>query len=103
MLLGLLDEVTKIRCDPTRVYLTGLSMGGYGSWNLALTHPEKFAAVVPICGGSELIKALLANGEKGQALRAWGSGPSMAEKTPWCLQTSRSGWSIFSRGSVCRR
>src|SRR5215469_1209454 len=37
--------------DPKRTYLTGVSMGGYGSWYLASTHPGKFAAVVPICGG----------------------------------------------------
>jgi len=39
--------------DPARVYLTGLSMGGYGSWELAMRHPEWFAAVVPICGGGD--------------------------------------------------
>jgi predicted peptidase len=37
--------------DPDRVYLTGLSMGGYGTWSLAAAHPERFAAIVPICGG----------------------------------------------------
>ncbi len=37
--------------DSSRVYLTGLSMGGYGSWALASTYPEHFAAVIPICGG----------------------------------------------------
>lgn len=37
--------------DPRRTYLTGLSMGGYGTWHLALAHPEKFAAIVPVCGG----------------------------------------------------
>lgn len=36
--------------DPNRIYLTGLSMGGWGTWNLAYAHPELFAAVVPICG-----------------------------------------------------
>lgn len=36
--------------DPTRVYLTGMSMGGNGSWYLAYRHPERFAAVVPVCG-----------------------------------------------------
>jgi predicted peptidase len=51
-LLALLDEVQeKYRVDTNRVYLTGLSMGGFGTWNLALTYPERFAAVVPICGG----------------------------------------------------
>ena len=73
VLLGLLEEVTrKYAVDTTRVYLTGLSMGGYGTWSLGLTHPEKFAAIVPICGGGELIKVLLANGEKGQALKSLG-------------------------------
>jgi predicted peptidase len=37
--------------DPKRTYLTGLSMGGYGSWALAVKYPNKFAAIVPICGG----------------------------------------------------
>lgn len=37
--------------DPARVYLTGLSMGGYGAWHLAMTYPRRFAALVPICGG----------------------------------------------------
>ena len=36
--------------DGSRTYLTGLSMGGYGSWALAAKHPSRFAAVVPICG-----------------------------------------------------
>ena len=39
--------------DPQRVYLTGLSMGGYGSWDLACRHPETFAALAPICGGGD--------------------------------------------------
>ena len=37
--------------DKTRIYLTGNSMGGYGTWALAMSHPELFAAIVPICGG----------------------------------------------------
>lgn len=36
--------------DPDRVYLTGLSMGGHGCWNLAYLYSERFAALVPICG-----------------------------------------------------
>lgn len=39
--------------DPQRVYLTGLSMGGFGTWDLAARHPERFAAIVPICGGGD--------------------------------------------------
>jgi len=37
--------------DPDRTYLTGLSMGGYGTWYLAGKYPGKFAAIAPICGG----------------------------------------------------
>ena len=36
--------------DPDRVYLTGLSMGGYGTWSLAVDHPGMWAAIVPVCG-----------------------------------------------------
>ncbi|MEO6594240.1 MAG: hypothetical protein ABIP94_05760 [Planctomycetota bacterium] len=39
--------------DPARVYLTGLSMGGYGTWDLAMRRPHWFAAAVPICGGGD--------------------------------------------------
>ena len=39
--------------DKDRVYLTGLSMGGYGSWELAMRRPKLFAALAPICGGAD--------------------------------------------------
>jgi predicted esterase len=45
------------RVDPDRVYLTGLSMGGFGTWALATKHPEEFAAIIPICGGGDSSKA----------------------------------------------
>ncbi len=52
VLMGLLDEIVKkYNVDEERVYLTGLSMGGYGTWTLGCAHPERFAAIVPICGG----------------------------------------------------
>lgn len=41
----------RYRIDPRRVYLTGLSMGGFGTWHYALAHPTRFAALVPIAGG----------------------------------------------------
>src|SRR3989449_11710843 len=44
-------SLLEFRGDSTRVYLTGLSMGGYGTWQLALEHPSRFAALVPVCGG----------------------------------------------------
>jgi predicted peptidase len=37
--------------DPERVYLTGLSMGGFGTWSFGYKYPERFAALVPVCGG----------------------------------------------------
>lgn len=43
----------KYRVDRDRIYVTGLSMGGFGTWALAQRHPERYAAVVPICGGGE--------------------------------------------------
>jgi pimeloyl-ACP methyl ester carboxylesterase len=50
------DIKKKLRVDPDRVYLTGLSMGGYGTWALAMEHPEEFAAIAPICGGGDTAK-----------------------------------------------
>jgi predicted peptidase len=49
--LAILAEVRKnYKVDPSRIYLTGLSMGGGGTWSLAVAHPEIWAAIVPICG-----------------------------------------------------
>jgi predicted peptidase len=54
---ALLDKVmAAYAVDRHRIYLTGLSMGGYGVWSLAIAHPEKFAAVAPICGGGDPTK-----------------------------------------------
>jgi predicted peptidase len=50
-LMAMIDEVLdEYHADPDRVYLTGLSYGGYGSFTLAAAHPERWAAVAPICG-----------------------------------------------------
>lgn len=58
---SLIDELTSIiheissknPIDTTRIYLTGLSMGGFGCFGLAAEEPQLFAAVVPICGGGD--------------------------------------------------
>ncbi|MBD3266835.1 prolyl oligopeptidase family serine peptidase [bacterium] len=56
-LITLLDEIVgKYRIDENRIYLTGLSMGGFGTWRLALEHPNRFAAIAPICGGGQLFR-----------------------------------------------
>jgi predicted peptidase len=55
-LSALVDEIaTKHKVDQSRIYLTGLSMGGFGTWALAAYSPERFAAIIPICGGGDTI------------------------------------------------
>ena len=49
----ILKIIKNYRIDKTRVYVTGLSMGGYGTWALAARRPDLFAAAVPICGGGD--------------------------------------------------
>ncbi len=44
----------KYPIDKSRVYVTGVSMGGYGTWNLLAEAPEKIAAAAPICGGGNV-------------------------------------------------
>ena len=53
--LAILAEVQKeFKTDAKRTYLTGLSMGGFGTWSLAAAHPDKWAAIAPICGGGNV-------------------------------------------------
>ena len=75
-LLALDQSIAKFDGDPRRLYLTGISMGGYGVFQLALERPHMFAALVPICGGlqypprrraSDQIPAAGAVGEPDQA------------------------------------
>jgi predicted peptidase len=52
--LAMLAETQKnYKIDDKRLYLTGLSMGGFGTWSLAAAYPDKWAAIVPICGGGD--------------------------------------------------
>lgn len=54
-LSALLDDViARHKVDEDRIYVTGLSMGGFGTWRLAAYSPERFAAIAPICGGGEV-------------------------------------------------
>jgi predicted peptidase len=51
-----MDVIAEMRrdynIDPDRIYLTGHSMGGYGTWSVAMNHPEVFAALAPVSGGA---------------------------------------------------
>ncbi len=69
-LLALLDRVTReLSVDARRIYLTGMSMGGFGAWSLVAEAPERFAAVAPVCGGGSTIGLLLASHRKLPALK----------------------------------
>jgi len=58
VLTALLDHVEReYPVDTDRVYLTGLSRGGFGTWVLGMAHPERFAAIAPICGWADPKKA----------------------------------------------
>ena len=51
-IMALIQHIkTKYPVDNERIYLTGLSMGGYGTWDIATKYPDDFAAIAPICGG----------------------------------------------------
>lgn len=55
---ALLDDIlARYKVDSNRVYLTGLSMGGYGSWEWGCANPDRFAAIAPICGSGQRWRA----------------------------------------------
>jgi predicted peptidase len=60
------DLVARYRVDEERIYVTGLSMGGFGTWALAMDRPERFAAIAPVCGGGDLARVCSL-----RALPAW--------------------------------
>ncbi len=81
--LGLLDSVLASHAvDTNRVYLTGLSMGGFGSWSLLGKAPDRFAAIAPICGGGNSIDILLPRRGKGTALKSLGVWAFHGAKDP---------------------
>src|SRR6185503_10295695 len=43
----------ELQIDPARIYATGQSMGGFGTWSIITQHPDLFAAAIPICGGGD--------------------------------------------------
>ena len=83
VLASLLDDViARHRVDTNRVYVTGLSMGGYGTWALANEYPGRFAAIAPICGGGEIVPILLASQQKKSALKSLGVWAFHGAKDP---------------------
>jgi predicted peptidase len=58
LLIELIEEkIATMPVDTNRIYLTGLSMGGFGSFDLLARRPELFAAAVPVCGGGDIAQA----------------------------------------------
>lgn len=54
-LQAMLEQLKEsLRIDENRIYVTGLSMGGFGTWAWACKYPEQFAAIAPVCGGGDL-------------------------------------------------
>jgi len=58
LVVQILDSVEKeFNIDPSRIYVTGQSMGGYGTWDIILRYPKRFAAAVPVCGSGDPTQA----------------------------------------------
>ncbi len=88
-LLAMVDTaVDEFRGDADRVYLTGLSYGGYGSWHLASQYPERWAAVAPICGAGEpsRVKAIA---DAKLPIWVFQGGRDPTVRPEWTLATAR--------------
>jgi predicted peptidase len=60
MVMDIINDLKKeFNIDATRIYSTGLSMGGYGTWDINLRYPNVFAAALPVCGAGDPSKAAL--------------------------------------------
>jgi predicted peptidase len=58
LLMGLIEQLKQqMPVDTSRIYITGLSMGGYGTYDAIMRYPDLFAAAVPVCGGGDITKA----------------------------------------------
>jgi predicted peptidase len=64
---ALADVIASRATDADRLYLTGISMGGYGTWLLAMQQPERFAAIAPVCGGLDVSGAIASGAITGRS------------------------------------
>jgi predicted peptidase len=77
----LIDHIiSRYPVDTTRIFLTGLSMGGYGTWDLAILDPSRFAAIAPVCGTTFLHKLMA---HKVKNLPIWIFHGAMDETVPF--------------------
>jgi predicted peptidase len=88
-LIGMLDKVLKkFRANPNRVYLTGVSYGGFGTFHLATSYPDRWAAIAPVVGVGKLEDAKKLADAK---LPIWmfGGGKDTVVKPHWLYQMAR--------------
>jgi predicted peptidase len=70
--MAMLDATMKeYKIDPARQYLTGLSMGGYGTWSHAAAHADRWACFVPVCGGVRDAADVASTAEKVKGIPCW--------------------------------
>ena len=86
MLTVLLDHICKeYRVDTSRLYLTGLSMGGYGSWSLGMALCDRLAAIAPIFVAEVvLLMSTTQVGQRGKPCVVWVFGHFTERKIRWC-------------------
>ena len=82
--------------DPQRVYLIGASMGGYTTWQLAMSRPELFAAIVPICGGG-----MYWNAERLKHMGVWACHGS-EDKTVLCEESQKMVNAVNKKGGCAK-
>ena len=86
-LLDMVDRTLReYRADAARVYLTGLSYGGFGSWHMAMTHPSRWAAVAPLCGAGnpKTVQSLV---DAKMPMWIFQGGRDEVVRTEWVLET----------------
>ena len=82
--------VSDLSVDTARIYAMGMSMGGYGTWDILARHTDLLAAAVPICGGCDVSRA--------EAIKEIPSAPFTERSTPLSRPTARARWRPLSRG-----
>ncbi len=94
LLLELLDgQLADAAIDTSRVYVTGISMGGYGTWDIVSRRPDVFAAAIPICGGGDVAQA-----KRIAKVPIWGFHGSSDRAVPVC-RTRNMMSALWSAGS----
>lgn len=76
------ETILEFACDASREYLTGISMGAFGSWRLALDRPDRFAAIVPVCGGLDASPTALYHAGQGASVQPHEAAANLLHNLP---------------------